>query len=659
MELMNKLFDKIEKNDYDISYHKGNPILYDLLTLYLEDRDLVKSIIDYFRKIIEKNKDKDIKLVIQIVKDRIKFYELDENKIKILKYKDTILHYFIENNIFHYLCNTFIPRINQTEAFEMIDKKIETGIHCQATGCGKTFIILYYIKAIQRKYGTNSNIILFTERIDILKDMFELEKDTNAKIIEWKEKRIVDLSNTKIINMVTEKSRNWIDEFIDTKPCLLLINRSYLTGSEYKNLKNIHLVLHDECHNTPSKECFKFLEYMKEKDVLRIGFSATPVRSNMNEIEKLKEIYSKNGNINLLTDYNMIYSISQNLILAPEFYWYYYDECVEDSILNELLKIIPQLFYKKIIIWCQTIQNTKSWKKIFQSFIKENKELSNFKLYIDTSKDTNEDYDSFYKSSGQSILFCAKKHREGSDIPNLDGCLFADKVKKRGMIPFIQSIGRVLRKSPNKEKGIVLEGIIKNNNYYEDITDKIIDYYYSMYNSCTDNESRINKLNELLNQLKFNEETNKIFMNISDNFPICINIEKKYWKDIEINIRKNIRKNIKSMKHCEKEVIYTKSKIKKCKINGLELEKKNYKKIIENIYIRINDYEKISKDTSWVKKGRYTEHGYVYLEKLDISIQGQDSNTCMREILKKCKENNISIYMEIELHDKSIFEINI
>jgi len=60
---------------------------------------------------------------------------------------------------------------------------------CQATGCGKSYIILYYIKTIIEKYNRNSNIILFTERIDILNDMFKLKSDINEQIIKWKQKR--------------------------------------------------------------------------------------------------------------------------------------------------------------------------------------------------------------------------------------------------------------------------------------------------------------------------------------------------------------------------------------------------------------------------------------------------------------------------------------
>jgi len=92
----------------------------------------------------------------------------------------------------------------------LIDSKIETGIHCQATGCGKSYIILYYIQSILKKFGNKSNIILFTERIDILRDMFGLDNDIvhNNKIQQWEKMGIVDLSNTKIINAVTKKIEN-------------------------------------------------------------------------------------------------------------------------------------------------------------------------------------------------------------------------------------------------------------------------------------------------------------------------------------------------------------------------------------------------------------------------------------------------------------------
>ena len=96
------------------------------------------------------------------------------------------------------------------------------------------------------------------------------------------------------------------------------------------------------------------------------------------------------------------------------------------------------------------------------------------------------------------ILFCANKHREGSDIPKLDGCIFLDKVKKRSPIPFIQSIGRVLRKDPDnpaKVNGVIIDGYVKNNGGYErEFIDKIIDYYLSIQNlTLVDKKEMITK----------------------------------------------------------------------------------------------------------------------------------------------------------------------
>ena len=129
----------------------------------------------------------------------------------------------------------FIPRVNQKEAFDRLEKNgLESGIHCQATGCGKTFIILKYIDYCIRKYGNNCKIILFTERVNILADLFDFKSkhsEPNRENIEyWKEKGIADLSNIDIINRVTIKKKDWLKKLNKAdKPTLLVINRTFLT----------------------------------------------------------------------------------------------------------------------------------------------------------------------------------------------------------------------------------------------------------------------------------------------------------------------------------------------------------------------------------------------------------------------------------------------
>ena len=149
-----------------------------------------------------------------------------------------------------------------------------------------------------------------------------------------------------------------------------------------------------------------------------------------------------------------------NVILAPKIVWIKCEhEYVELDMVNIIKNELKHLYYKKIIVWCGMIEECikigLNWKEYF----------NDYKVCIDfcniDSKKYNMfgNYDDFYNSAGNSILFCAVKHREGSDIPNIDGCIFLDKVEKRSKRLFIQSMGRVLRKdSLNKKKyGLVID----------------------------------------------------------------------------------------------------------------------------------------------------------------------------------------------------------
>ncbi len=461
------------------------------------------------------------------------------------------------------------PRINQQEAYDRLKEKgYETGIHCQATGCGKTNIILHYIDYGFKKYKNKTKIILFTERVNILKDLFDFSKNGNEpnqhNILKWKNKGIANLENVDFINRVTIKKNDWMHNLVESrKATVLVINRAYLTAdiNKYDMMKdNITLILHDECHNTSSERCNQFLLKAKEYCIPIVGFSATPLRTGKNDKDKLLEIYGdSNGYLKLLTNYNMIYAIQQKLILPPEFYWYH----IELKTLNDLktdnekrqyeLKcvcevlnnIIPKLPNKKIVAWCGKIKASEMWKNLFEMNYKKD-----FKFYLDTSQNGDEDYEEFKKSDGNAILFCANKHREGSDIQKLDACMFLDAVIKRGSVPFIQSIGRVLRKeSAKKVSGVVIDAIYKYDDYEKDFVDKIIGYYASLQNlseeTDTDNPyENYDKYVELKNITKFDPENEMIHLHFNNNV-ISINVNKLQWPDIISKFNNVLQKKIK------------------------------------------------------------------------------------------------------------------
>lgn len=576
-------------------------------------------------------------------------------------------------------------RDNQKEAFDRLEKNgLETGIHCQATGCGKSYIIIRYIDYTFRKI-TNPKIILFTERVNILSDLFSFKRgDVQAdmeKLLYWKNKGIGDLTKFNIINRVTIKKKDWDKLLIDSKgPTLLVINRAFLTlGKKYKSFQkhNLDLVLHDECHNTSSSQCHEFLVKCKSLGVPVVGFSATPLRTGKDDKPKLLEIYgNKDNELELLTNYNMIYAISKNLILAPEFYWYqiesYNKEKSEDknnelvsqqelgSVLELLNHLVPLLPNKKLIGWCGTINLAKKWKAMIESSYKQRKNLINFTFGLDTSETITEDYEYFSKIPktddktddekiltldklgisdkrrmywGNSILFCANKHREGSDIGLLDACIFLDKVKDRGSIPFIQSIGRVLRlcpNTPNKLKGVVIDGFVKDvNNYERQFVDKIIGYYMALENLTGLNESegktKYEQYVEMRDIVQFDKDKEIIKMKLGGNI-IKIHCNKLEWDEIvgkfdkilQDKIKLSVEDNFKHKALILKEVFGfgpNTNFIKAYKAISPEDKAKYNLPDIES-----DEYSKLLNNKSWVEFLEI-EHDFYSLEELIIQIK--------------------------------------
>lgn len=509
------------------------------------------------------------------------------------------------------LLKEFIPRENQKEAFDRLEKYgLETGIHCQATGCGKTFIILKYIDYCIRNLK-KSNIILFTERVNILVDLFDFNNNepNKNKINEWKKLGIADLTNINIINRATIKKSDWGDILKkSTSNTLIVINRAFLTREKiYKKLNNedISLILHDECHNTTSKQCNNFLKYCKDYNIPIVGFSATPLRTGKDDLSKLMEIYpSENNSLKLLTNYNMIEAIQSNLILPPMFYWYKIEkkwfknistskvlEEEADIVIQQLGNIIKNMPNKKIVAWCGRISMAKQWKKMFEKK-KGPTNLKNFDFFLDTSVNSNEDYDKFKNLEGNAILFCATKHREGSDIKKLDGCLFLDRVKNRGSIPFIQSIGRVLRKEDNKNNGIIIDCVYQTDKCYEnELTTKIINYYLALSNLSEDfNENKYDKYVKICEIIKINNKNNSISLNIG-NKKITITLSSCNMDNLKNNFNLVLNKKLKML---PEEILKIKGEIlvKKYKFNKNTDFEKEYLKIYKNN----NDFPDIFKD---------------------------------------------------------------
>ena len=262
----------------------------------IDDSTLFRKVMDYHIKYFEnKSSDKEFVEILKSLTDDFITKKLNKNhdyiREKLVHFNSVIFNFFEGNYIYNELyklnkndilipqekapelLSTFNPRINQEDVFNKLEMEgLQTGIHCQATGCGKSFIIIRYIDYVFRKFKEKSKIILFTERVNILRDLFGFTKNNikpDDKMIQhWKNIGVGDLTPFKIINCVTKKDRNWHNHLNEDGPVLIVINRAYLTSSKYSSINNLSLILHDECHNTTSEKCNKFLEELKITGIL-------------------------------------------------------------------------------------------------------------------------------------------------------------------------------------------------------------------------------------------------------------------------------------------------------------------------------------------------------------------------------------------------------
>lgn len=338
-------------------------------------------------------------------------------------------------------------RQNQIAALEASnDNDFLSGVHFHATGTGKSWIALKLLYNFFERYP-KSNVMWICEQKSILIDQF------NKEVLVKKGFHHV-VKNYHTLDYSVNKASDWTNTVNCSKfwntPALVIINRAFLTSGEaYKKLKlKFDLIIHDECHSISNSTTQEFYNWILGKfpTTRCIGFSATPILT----IAPFTKLLSK---------YSIYNSVCDEVIVPPRIVWIKTtDELSDAQYAVSVYHYLSQMVYQKCVIWCGMIDYCLELAKLYQKIFP-----ANFLVAIDTSDEIKSNlfasYDDFYKAESHALLFCAAKHREGSDIPFLDSCVFLDRVESRSPKVFVQCIGRVLRFDPNKKKtmGLILD----------------------------------------------------------------------------------------------------------------------------------------------------------------------------------------------------------
>lgn len=335
-----------------------------------------------------------------------------------------------------------------------ISNNFQSGVHFHATGTGKSWIALELLHKFHLANPKHSNILWICEQKSVLLDQFDIKTlESKGYAFLMKQFFVFDYSRVK--------PRNW-SSIINSasfwgKPILIIVNRAFLVSqTEYEGLKiPIHLIIHDECHSITNRTTQEFYTFMKRAnpDVRSIGFSATPVLTHY----PFTRVLSK---------YTIYDACRDGVIVPPRIVWFKaagVAKAIDAGTIRRLcMKLFQSLPYKKIIIWCGMIRLCETMAAEWSA----DPLFHDWTICIDTSKSVAvaaaaaaHGYTEFYAAKEKALMFCAGKHREGSDIPYLDGCVFMDNVARRNHKTFVQCVGRVLRRDPHEKKtyGLIVD----------------------------------------------------------------------------------------------------------------------------------------------------------------------------------------------------------
>lgn len=416
---------------------------------------------------------------------------------------------------------------------KLVEKSKGDSFHsliCIPTGGGKTRLAVIFL--IMNILSSDKKILWIAHSQYLLNQAY----DTFSKYLksEW-------LNNFSILIHSGEHDEKLVQKISDINEKHRLIICSFQslqkTTRDWKRVvgDKTFLVI-DEAHHIVAPSYFKLLEdYMISKNV--IGLTATPIRMNHKESNKLYKIF----NIDLGIQIHMTTLFQNKHLVRPLFEIVYYnnddqiDQKTIDNIstVDELNKHLLENSedYNKNILAKYSADEAKYGKTVIFAINKEHanslyelfcKKYGNnkvFLVYSDLTKNkpphlpantTKEEQFNDFKNSSNGILININVLNEGVDIPDIQTVFLTKPLNSRTTVT--QIIGRALRTSPETNKTCAYIVNFAVNNLGKKLLMVMPKIAYNQYyaewesneaiNEIEKNEKRITKLSEVVESVK-------------------------------------------------------------------------------------------------------------------------------------------------------------
>jgi len=207
------------------------------------------------------------------------------------------------------------------------------------------------------------------------------------------------------------------------------------------------------------------------------------------------------------------------------------------------------------------------------------------------------------------------------------------------------------------ELNIKFKPQIDGQEHFEGDCKKMIDIIYDIFmkNNKLKEDNKLKENNNFVMKLKIKEENKEEKEDVKQEEKLEVKVDCK--QEEKLKVKEDVKPEVKEKTNIKK------SKIKKCKIDNKEEKISNYTKLLERVYNLINNKKKIiasnNKDAIKIEIGDKNDAKYVFMKDLGFSFYRGSVEKTFEEIRNQCLKNNIQLYLDIELENKTIVPIEI